>query len=392
MCCLTGFLVSFRRIARMVQSRKAFTLIELLVATVILLAIMAIVMHLVGGIGQIWKSSTGKISAFRNARAAFTTVSGTLSRATLNTYNDYVDASGKYRTATAATFFPQQFARTSDLHFIAGPATSIVPGAVQTTNPGHAIFFQAPLGDTNSDNLSTLNRSLNSVGFYIQYGLQIDTNVVPPWLQPLAETKRRYRLVQFVEPTENLKVYGSTANTAYTLTWLQSFKTPFDAAQQPRARILAEDVTLLVLRPRLSPKDEEAAVVKLGVLYPATARGSILSPNYHYDSRAWQDTYPAAARVKAAPSPVVRSGIMRNQVPPIVDVAMVSVDPQSLARLDMSTDTPPALLQVPTGLFADSSKMDQDLQTYCGQLNAAGIRYRLFRTSVTVQGSKWSTD
>lgn len=375
---------------------RGFTLLELLAATAILLIVMVVLLQLVGGVGDVWKASTGKISAFQNARSAFATVSRTLSRATLNTYNDYIDAAGNYRTsANAATFSPAKFARASELHFLSGPAATLVPGANATSNPGGAVFFQAPMGDTDDPELNRLNRTLNSTGFYIQYG-DPDSALVPNWLQPLFAGTKKFRLVQLVEPTEKLEIYNSTAAGGYPAkpggsNWLDSFRTPQSDPNKPRARVLAEDVCLLVLRPRLAPKDEEAVAGSLGASFDETTQGSILSPNYHYDSRAWMTDYPGG-RVATGGGSLKRSDLMRNQVPPIVDVAMVSVDRRSLARLDQSTSTPPTELQVPSGLFTDSSRFEDDLATYSQQLSDAKIRHRVFRTSVEIQGAKWSNN
>lgn len=375
---------------------RGFTLLELLVATTVLLVVMVVLLQLVGGVGEIWKSSTGKISAFQNARSAFATLNRTLARATLNTYNDYVNSAGSYRTTNnASTFSPTKFARASELHFLSGPTAQIVNGADAVANPGDAVFFQAPMGETDDSALTSLNRTLNSTGFYIQYG-DADASLLPTWLQGFFNNTKRFRLVQFVEPTEDLKVYTATAGGSYpavgsgTNNWLDSFKTP-PGAQQPRARVLAEDVCLLVIRPRLAPKDEEGAAGQLGETYDGSRQGSILSPNYHYDSRAWQTGYPGG-RVPATGSPVKLADLMRNQVPPIVDVAMVSVDRRSLLRFDQSSTTPPAELQVAGGLFTDSAKFDEDLATYSQQLSNAKIRHRVFRTSVEIQGAKWSNN
>ncbi|MFZ4681141.1 MAG: prepilin-type N-terminal cleavage/methylation domain-containing protein [Terrimicrobiaceae bacterium] len=373
------------------QHIAGFTLIEMLVATTVLLVLMVGLLQLTGGVGQIWRSSAGKISAFQNARSAFATINRTLARSTLNTYNDYVDASENYRTIlNSGTFSPNKFMRASELQFLCGPTALIVPGADAVKNPGDAIFFQAPMGDTDQNALASLNRTLNTTGFFLQYGSPDDA-LLPGWLQPLFGATKRFRLVQFVEPTENLKIYTSTATPGYSLDWLAPFGTPAPA-DAPRARVLAEDVSLLIFRPRLSPKDEEIVAPQLGTTFTAATQGSILSPNYHYDSRAWEASYPSGQRVKAASSPAVRANIMRNQVPPIVDVAMVSLDRRSLARFDQTSDTPPAVLQVPSTLFTDASKLDADLTTYGKQLSDSGIRYRVFRTSVEIQGAKWSNN
>lgn len=370
-------------------SRRAFTLVELLVAVTVLFLVMVVLLQLTGGVAEIWRSSMGKISAFQNGRAAFTTVSRTLSRATLNTYNDYVDASGNYRNASnAADFSPTQFSRASELQFLCGPAAQIVPGAQASTNPGGAIFFQAPMGETEQSDLKNLDHTVNSTGFYIQYGSP-DDSIVPDWLKPMIGETKRFRLIQSVDPAEDTEgIYASTASANYDLTWMQAFKTPADPASQPRARVLAEDVPLIVFRPKLAPSDEQAVAGLLG----GSAPGSVLCPNYQYDSRAWQPGYPAGQRVKAASSPAARAKIMRNQVPPIVDIAMVCLDRNSLNRLDLSGDNPPSALQVPSTLFTDSSRLEADLETYGKQLSEAGIRYRIFRTSVPIQGAKWSNN
>ncbi len=367
------------------KHKSAFTLLELLVSVTVLLIVMGFLLQVTGGIGEIWKSSSGKISGFQNARSAFASITRTLSRATLNTYNDYVNAAGEPRNeSNRNNFVPTNFARASELHFLSGPTADVIPGATATLNPGQAVVFQAPLGVTDDASLSSLNRTVNSVGFFVQYGTT-DKSLLPTWLQSLFGSEHRFRLVQVVEPTENLKVYDSTKNAGYTDTWLDSFTTP-TSVSNPRARVLAEDVCLLVFRPRLSPKDEESAATQLSEVYTDDKIGSILTPNFHYDSRAWQTGYPAG-RV----SPQKRANIMRNQIPPIVDVAMVSVDRRSLARFDPKSATPPAEFNVPAGLFTDSSRFEDDLTTYSSQLTQASIRHRIFRTSVELQGAKWSS-
>jgi uncharacterized protein (TIGR02599 family) len=211
----------------------------------------------------------------------------------------------------------------------------------------------------------------------------------PEWLKPFLGGTKRFRLVQLVEPAEKLKIYASTGSSSYDLAWLQPFAAP-QAASRLRARVLAEDVPLLVIRPRPAPEDEKAVAPLLGETYNDSQPGSILCPNYHYDSRAWQSGYPASQRVKATPSASARVELMRNQVPPIVDVTILCVDRRSLGRFDQGGATPPAPLQIPAGFFTDSTKFEADLAAYGKQLSDSGIRYRVFRSSVRIQGAKWS--
>lgn len=363
--------------------RQAFSLLELLVATVILLVVTTVLLQLIAGIGNIWTSSAGKISAFQSARSAFTTIDRVLASALLNTYNDYVNAAGEYRTpANAANFSPAKFLRSSELHFLSGSAAVLVPGGNATSTPGHAVFFQAPLGESEADGLGALSRKLNSTGFYIRYG-EPDGSILPGWLQTLFGSKKRFRLVQVVEPSDSLQIYGSTARAGYDVDWLNFTNPPSSGSSRPRERVLAEDISLLVMRPRLSPPDEEATADRLGSTYNESTMGSLLSPDYRYDSRAWESGY--AGGITAA----ARRELMRNQIPPIMDVAIVALDRRSLERFTFA-DVPPAELRVPDGLFSDSSKMEEDLATYGRQLSEAGIRFRIFRTSVRLHGAKWS--
>jgi uncharacterized protein (TIGR02599 family) len=370
---------------------QGFTILELLVATTVLLVVMVILLQLTGGLGQVWKSGSGKISAYQNARSAFATLNRTLAQATLNTYSDYVNSSGAPRTTNnAATFSPDKFMRASELHFLAGPTDQLLPGASAAKNPGDAIFFQAPLGDTDANSLAPLSRAMNSTAFFIQYGAP-DSDILPNWLKPTSSDVKRFRLMQVVVPTESLQIYNSTADATYDLNWLSAFKTPRSSAQ-PTVRVLAEDIPLLIFRLRLSPQDEKTSASSLGAVYSDATRGSVLSPKYHYDSRAWEPSYPNGQRVLAGAGGAARASLMRNQVPPIADVVMISVDRRSLSRFDQASDNPPTQLQVPAGLFTDSAKLDADLTAYGKQLSDAGILYRVFRTSVEIQGAKWSNN
>jgi len=386
--------------------RRGFTLVELLVATGILLIVILVMFQVIASMTGIWHRSTGTISDFQAARIAFSTINGELARATLKTYTDYINDPtannppfGQFRSSLTGTlqqgFVPSAFARASELHFIAGPATQVIPsGATAINNPGDAVFFQAPLGVTTAASASNdkyLQRALNDVGFYVQYS-DLAASDFPGWLSTFFGSTHHYgfRLVECVEPTESLSVYmKETATGTYSSAWIP----PASSATFPVASttytegVLAEDVVLLLFRPRLEPVDEQVAATKVGVTYGPTTQNSIISPNYVYDSRSWQTGYTfSSSNVESTAYAL----LMRNQLPPIVDVAMVCVDPGSVLRLQASASaTPPAVLQPPTGLFANSANMDADLATFGQQLAANHIRYRIFRSSVPMQGAAW---
>ena len=182
---------------------RAFSLLEVLLATTILLMLMVVLFQTVGMMAATWKTSGGQVSAFDNARSAFSTIGETLARATLNTYVDYVDQEGKPRTtATTLKFVPDHYARNSELHFLCGPASDFLAatGSAGYT-PGDAIFFQAPYGYSDlsdqsaTGDLTRLSRALNNIGFQIQYGLP-DSRTLPAWVGTLFGSKTyRFQLL-----------------------------------------------------------------------------------------------------------------------------------------------------------------------------------------------------
>jgi len=215
---------------------------------------------------------------------------------------------------------------------------------------------------------------------------------MPNWLESFFGAKYRFRLLEFAQPTEDFSVYSSTAKPSYNLDWLNPFSAP-GSVSQPRARVLAEDVVLLVALPRLAPKHEAELATKLGIsdysLTNSDSRGTLLSPNFHYDSRAWQSGYPAGERVKANSDGLVLAEVMRNQVPMIVDLLMVSIDANSVERFDWAAGAPPAVFQVPTDAFTDAARLKTDLEAYTKQLTDANIRFHVFQTAVPIETGIW---
>ena len=74
------------------------------------------------------------------AQDAFETVASRLADATLETYTDYADAGGNFRTNAA--FVADHLARRSDLAFACGPARRACSLQVKRTTAGCAVFFR----------------------------------------------------------------------------------------------------------------------------------------------------------------------------------------------------------------------------------------------------------
>lgn len=429
-----------------------FTLVEMLVSTAIMLIVMLVLLQVIAGMTNIWHTSTGTISTFQSARAAFTTLTRTVSRATLKTYIDYVDANfnpinnaSVNSTLAGSTNFNQiaSFTRASELQFVCGPtdttwgATAI--NAPTSNYPVDCVFFQAPLGiingpldGVNSASDKFLTKSLNTIGFWCSYSQLATTTTVPPWLSTAlglgttAAQPFKYRLLEYIQPTENLDVYNKTSSTSaaaynpsvsFIANSINGDKTTAGVTTNtstgvigPRSQILpvAENIILLVIRPRIQPADEIILAGPGGPLnattaYSATTANAIISPNYIYDSRAWWGGYtPGVGKVLSTNY----AKIMRNQLPPILDIAIIAVDPNSLVRFNFATNAQPVQVALPTTAqpgyaaqivttakpFQNSINMEVDLNNYGVFLDRNHIRYRIFRSSVQIEGAAWANN
>ena len=344
-----------RPAGRRSRSSSGFTLIEMLVSTVILVIIMGIVFTMTEQTSNIWKGTSNKIEGFRSARTAFEAMTRTISQATLNTYYDYRDSSGTWSSVSGNP--PATYARRSDLEFTCGQGsallgTTYLNGTSTYTPVTHSLFFQAPLGWSTA--YTNQQRLLNACGFYVAYGP--DPNV-PPYLSSLSP-HYKYRLMQFIQPSENLAVYEYPNAT----TW---FTQPITGTYDPASNfVLAENVIALVIWPKNSAGDQ-------------TNGATSLTSNYSYDTRT--------------------TGITYNQLPPVVEVTMVSIDEASAIRLGNPSAPPNSTVGLTTTDFtaatyptSGQNQLQLDLASMESTLIGAHINYHVFQTEVAIGGAKWS--
>ena len=120
---------------------------------------------------------------------------------------------------------------------------------------------------------------------------------------------------------------------------------------------IAENVIALVILPKVSSQDTATGVANI-------------ASQYEYDSR---DTGKSATL---------------NQLPPLVEVVMVAIDEVSARRLENGSS---AVDFGVSGLFRDASMLDADLKTLEGKLADKNVKYQVFRTTVALRNSKWSS-
>lgn len=324
--------------------RSAFTLVELMVAMAVFVLILLVILAITQATGTAWKGARSKVDAFQSARLAFENINRSLSQATLNTYYDYFDASGVRRTTNNfSTFVPATYGRQSELHFVSGKTN--VSGQVT-----HSVFFQTPSGYASDIQYQTMGTLLNACGFYI---VHTNDTLRPAFLSSLPNApanETRFRLMQFLQPSEQMTVYSSTGSAWFT--------TPLTSNSAPIEQ-LAPNIIAMVVLPRKSTGDASQPT------------NSLISSNYEYDSRAGSGSTQA---------------ITQNQLPPLVEVVLVAVDERSARRIEDEH------LQIPSGLFSqDSQKLEDDLGSLESFLNQNRLVYRVFRTTVPLHNSKWSS-
>lgn len=332
---------------------RAFTLIELMVSMVILVILILVFANMTDRTALIWRDTRGKASQFQQARDAFDLITQNLSNATLNTYLDYYDAKGARRdAANTATFEPARYGRYSDLRFATGKASQLL-SLPENTSPTQSLFFYAPLGETGVSANTSLNHLLNLVGYYITY--EADTE--RPAFMPAAQGYG-FRLMELRQRSENLTL--PKAGTRW----------PPDVVDHPDVHFIARNIVALTFRPKLADTGTGAA-------RSADGKGQALAPNYSYDSH----TKGRGENRKELNS--------LHQLPPIVEVTMVAIDPDSADRLGRDS-TPPDLGLEKLFQNADPEVSQKDLETLLTRLRELKVSARVFRTEVSLKGAKWS--
>jgi uncharacterized protein (TIGR02599 family) len=338
---------------------KGFTLLEMMISLVLLLMIIGVVFRVTDAVMTMNRRISAGVSIFQNASAALEHVSARISEATLNTYWDYYPPQiGDHPKP------PENYIRMSDLHFVADDSEKLEIGS-QDTYPTKAIFFQAPLGYSRTEENDKVTDLLNVCGFYVAFGN--DEASIPPIPALRKNAKWRYRLMELVQPTEDLTVYSITGGSADAGQLNKShswFLDPIKAGTY--ARPLAENIIAFIVQPKIADVEE--------------ASSQSLSTDYHYDSREG-----TISEKRNPPQPITQ-----NQLPPVLRITMVAIDERSAARLaDEFGDQQPQL--VDPSFFKNTVDYDKDIERLEHSLTEKRITYRAFSMDVPIRSAKWST-
>lgn len=362
----------------------AFTLVEILVSLAVLTILLLISAQVIGQVQSTWSASNARVSQFREARTAFDIITRNLSQATLNSYMDYesnylLTASTNIGAVSGVNNTPGKYVRKSDLQFVCGYANTLVTGAGggETTLPGHAVFFQAPLGVTENPSYVGLDKLLCARGYFVQFS---SDEAFRPEFLPQGDFRWRYRLMEYSPPAEKNAIYSlpQAADGTVSQDWFVDAGKAInaDGAQETAINIsttrpIADNILMLIISPRRELQSGETG----------DAGPTEIAPNYVYNSNS-----------VAGASTVSPQGY-QFLLPPMVRVVLVAVDERSAERLSQESggQTPPfgADLNSPF-TSSNAAGLEQSISQLVDVLSKRNVNYRVFSATVQLRGSKWS--
>ncbi len=381
---------------------RAFTLIELLVSVTFLVILMLVVSQVIGIVQRTWVRANSRVSQFREARQAFDTLSRSLTQATLNNYWDNeFDITGTDAAGQQITLAKDYF-RQSELQFICGPTSTVIPAAAGNAQnyPGHAVFFQAPLGiaslvataaqGANNQIVNTENmvNLLCGRGYFVEWGT--DASFRPAFLDQLnnaVPVRSRLRLMEYSPTAEKNRIYDTNLRpiTAHSKEWYEDvLNTEVQSAQetaQTRAftRPIAENIIALVISPQIE------------VTGNTTVAPYAIAPLFIYDSTL--KVNPGSSPINASPQGT------QHLLPPLLKVSMVALDERSgelLAREENSQMRTELLTSI-AGKLQSAASLVEELDGDQGKTGTLvqllldkKLNYRIFSTTIALKQSRWS--
>ncbi len=366
---------------------RAFTLVEILVSLGVLAILLLISAEVIGTVQTTWTSTNARVSQFREARTAFDIITRNLSQATLNTYLDYDNnylASADPSAAT--TTAPTRYVRKSDLRFVSGAAgtggpsgNGLVPaGGGAGILPGHAVFFQAPLGVSHDPSFAGLDRLLCGRGYFVQF---TSDEFFRPEFIASSNLRYRYRLMEYSPPAEQNLIYSDPATKS---AWMNLAGIPLQqgetALNRSLTRPVADNIVALVISPMIDLSATGAAAAS------GSRSSTLIAEDFNYDTE----------QVKLANQIGLGPQGTQYLLPPLVRVVLVAIDENSADRLSQtsgSPGTPPFGTQISELITTrPAAQLNQTLEDIGRILREEyRVNYRIFSATVSLRGAKWST-
>jgi len=358
-------------------------LLELLVGMAVLSIIMITISAAMGTMQNTWVRMREKSDTYRATRMALDNMSRRIAQATLATR--WVQDEEADPTGTDPPFKPE-----SDLHFVCGPVTG-TNGLNPTARAcGHAVFFQAPFGETtprDDTDTTAVNQSFNHLsntlcawGYFVEFSE--DNTDVPIFLRNDPDhnrPRRRFRLMEFRQPASELSLYqldpdgkpklASSSGPPGLYDW---FKLPLSSPEPPVA-VVAENVIAVIISP-FDPQQGTSEDAQFGI----TKEGL-------YDTRRalWD---PPPSKVND-PEYTQKS---LHHLPPALRLTVIATSEDSWERLTqrlgegLAQSTASQLMNLVNGRFTSGAPRDhkRDLDNVEDVLNKNQIDHRIFTIDI----------
>jgi uncharacterized protein (TIGR02599 family) len=360
--------------AKNMHLKRGFSLVELLVSLVVLSIVGMVSYGALELMQRSWLATSARAEQFREARAAFEAVARNLSQASLNTYIDYFyKATGTNVPPSGESVAPSAYVRQSELQFYSGDARDIIaPGSEEKLHPGHAVFFQATLGQ--SRQYRGLPNLLNARGYFIQF--LDDTSGRPDFLPPdVTNVRFRYRLMEYRPPAERVGD-NLPGNAIYALsnTW-------FREGINSSSRIIADNVILMLVAPLVPP----------GMMAGDGRQPWWIAPAYRYNSRDCDNSTPAIDPITVNQSGEAIQGT-RHLLPPQIRFTLVALDEHSARRWSQLTGGVAVnLRQEAHAEFKQPELYQRDLERLTQYLVSHRLNYRVFSEVISLRNARWDS-
>jgi len=378
---------------------SAFTMVEMLVATAVLVVLLVLSAQIIDRTSRVWTDASSKMEQFREARIGFDALIEHLNKATLAQYYGYTYKTVASTLVQSGTMqVPFYFGRRSELRFICGPGAMEAQTSTTSPCPTDSVFFTAPLGITSSGSYARLSGLLNLCGYFVQW-----SNVDPELPSILyghtvngttlsgSTGNYRFRLMQFVQPAENMTLYSQTAGSYVkadpTYAFVNTPAWPLTAMGNSPASVrpVANNVVALLLLPALSTTDTSGSLVAMTGTYGWT-----------YDSML--NGNKASIEDPTTINPATSSF---NRLPPVIRVVLYTIDEISAKKLQNSSTVPniyqyqsTQLFQNPTILYPTMSGTIVtdvgDLARFESVLVQNKLTFRRFEAAVQLPPQPWS--
>ncbi|HEY1082015.1 MAG TPA: Verru_Chthon cassette protein C [Prosthecobacter sp.] len=351
---------------------SAFTLVELLVSTAVLSVLLLVTMTALETMQRSWRETKSKVNQFRGARIAFEAITRNLSQATLNPYWDYYYATtGSNIPPPGGAAAPEGYVRQSELDFRIVYGTDLGTSGAAAEFPGHGLFFQAPLGLSQS--YRGMGNLLNARGYFVRFHSDKDNR--PPFLdgQPVP-VKYRYQLMEYRPPAESVS-NGIQGNTVYTKP--QWYKQDIGAVSRP----LADNILLFLVSPQVSPETAEQSKEK----------PTYIAPRYRYSSRYVKNGATPQEKPSVKSDGTLSQGT-QHLLPPLVKVTMVAGEEGSVGRWLAAHDNNPVDICDAAGApFELADKYATDLEALKEYLAGERVNFRIFTATVAIRNAVWDS-